>query len=114
MFARRAPEGNQSSGSSQVARQILEADFTNQHLDPSSLVDAPPKLPLPNTLPLDNRPELERMKELNSCKEPGTIFYFEFDLDSCRAKDVKRLATISEDYLNNGFTFRINVRVAMT
>ena len=100
-----------SSGDSQIARKILEADFFNHRFDPNFLAETFTHQETIQHIPLNNRPELERMKELNNCLEPGIILYFEFDTTSSSNKEIDKLSIIDGDYLNNGFTFRINVKL---
>jgi hypothetical protein len=111
VVAKQAEEGNLSSGDSQIARRVLEADFFNKRIDPNSLADSFTNQKINQYLPLNNRPELERMKELNNCHEPGIILYFEFDTAHGSNKEIDKLSIMDSNYLNNGFTFRINVKL---
>lgn len=111
MIARKAEEGNLSVGESQIARQILEADFFNCDLDlntvDSSLSNS--YLASQDKLPLNNRADLEKMKELDNCTESGTLLYFEFDLSDSTENEIAKLRDFDTSFLDNCFTFRLNV-----
>lgn len=105
-----------SRSDSQIARQILEADFANINLDTSTLVDTltKPESKIYTRLPLSNRPCLELMKELDKCKDPGTIIYLEFDLNDSSEQKINKLKAVDRDFLNGCFNFRLNVMFGNT
>ena len=110
---KRAEDGNYGSSDSQIARKVLESDFTSSQLRVRSFSDVSedPNFNCSNMLPLNNRFDLEKMKDLNVCREPGTILYMTFDVDNCGPKEYFPLKEVNEKFLANSFTFRINVIV---
>ena len=96
----------------QIAAQVIMADDCNVVQSVSTLSSNFDNIGITAVRdpPLNNKDFLADMKEVNRSRDPGSVVYLEFDVKDYITPEYLAISGINEDFVQNSFSFSVNVR----